>query len=92
MVNLGVNMETVEYIAGVAIGIIAIVVIVNILTLPFQLMFKLAINGIFGAAMLYFINLIGIINIKITLINSLVAGFFGIPGVIGIIIYNHFLK
>ena len=86
------NIETIQYIAGVVIGIIAIAIVVNILTLPFQLMFKLAINGLFGAAMLYFINMIGIINIKITLINSLVAGFFGIPGVIGLIIYNQFLK
>lgn len=86
------NIETIQYIAGVVIGIVAIVIVVNILTLPFQLMFKLAINGLFGAAMLYFINMIGIINIKITLINSLVAGFFGIPGVIGLIIYNQFLK
>lgn len=86
------NIETIQYIAGVVIGIIAIAIVVNILTLPFQLMFKLAINGLFGAAMLYFINMIGIINIKITLINSLIAGFFGIPGVIGLIIYNQFLK
>ena len=86
------NIETIQYIAGVVIGIVAIVIVVNILTLPFQLMFKLAINGLFGAAMLYFINMIGIINIKITLINSLIAGFFGIPGVIGLIIYNQFLK
>ncbi|MBR1397039.1 MAG: pro-sigmaK processing inhibitor BofA family protein [Selenomonadaceae bacterium] len=81
-----------EYIAGVVIGIIAIVIIVNLLTLPFQLLFKLIANGILGAVILYLINMIGIVSLKITLINSLIAGIFGIPGVIGLIVYNQFLK
>ncbi len=90
--NFGVNMETIECIAGAVIGIIVLVMIVNLLTLPFQLLFKLIINAIFGAVMLYFINWTGIIAIKITLIHSLIAGIFGIPGVIGLIIYTYVLK
>ena len=86
------NFEMIEYIAGVVIGIIAIVIIVNLLTLPFQLLFKLIANGILGAVILYLINMIGIVSLKITLINSLNAGIFGIPGVIGLIVYNQFLK
>lgn len=86
------NFEMIEYIAGVVIGIIAIVIIVNLLTLPFQLLFKLIANGILGAVILYLINMIGIVSLKITLINSLIAGIFGIPGVIGLIVYNQFLK
>lgn len=90
--NFGMNMETIQGIIGVVIGIIILVTIVNLLTLPFQLLFKLIINAVFGAAMLYFINWIGIVSLKITLINSLIAGIFGVPGVIGLIAYNHFLK
>ena len=90
--NLGISMETIEWIVGVVIGIIILTAIVHILMLPFQLLFKLIINGLFGAAMLYFINFIGIVNLKITLINSLIAGFFGIPGVIGLIVYDKFIK
>ena len=86
------NMETIECIAGVIIGVIVLAIIVNLLTLPFQLLFKLIINAIFGAAMLYFVNWTGIITLKITLIHCLIAGFFGVPGVIGLIIYNYVLK
>ena len=85
-------MNTIESIVGTIIGIMIIFVVVKIMVLPFQLLFKLIINAVFGAAMLYFINWVGIINIKITLVHSLIAGIFGIPGVIGIIIYTHFLK
>ena len=90
--NFGANLETLECIAGVVIGIIVIVTVVNILTLPIQLLFKLVVNAVLGAIMLYCVNWIGIINIKITLIHSLIAGIFGIPGVIALIIYNYFLK
>ena len=85
-------MNNIESIVGTIIGIIIIFAIVKIMVLPFQLLFKLIIKAIFGAVMLYFINWIGIIQIKITLVHSLIAGIFGVPGVIGIIIYTHFLK
>ena len=85
-------MNNIESIVGTVIGIIIIFAIVKIMVLPVQLLFNLVINAIFGAVMLYFINWIGIIQIKITLVHSLIAGIFGVPGVIGIIIYTHFLK
>ena len=85
-------MNTIESIVGAVIGIIIIVAVVKIMVLPFQLLFKLVINAIIGAVMLYIINWIGIISIKITLVHSLIAGRFGVPGVIGIVIYTHFLK
>ena len=90
--NLGLNVETIQTVVGLVVGIIVLVTIVNILTLPLQLLFKLVVNAVIGAAMLYIINLTGFIAIKITLIHSLIAGIFGIPGVIGLIIYNYFLK
>ena len=89
---MNLNMETIQYVAGVIIGIVILYAVVHILMLPFQLLFKLIINGLFGAAMLYIINMVGIVNIKITLVHSLIAGIFGIPGVIGLLIYNYFLK
>ena len=86
------NFSMIESIVGTVIGIIVLFAVVKIMVLPFQLLFKLIINAVFGAAMLYFINWLGIIQIKITLVHSLIAGIFGVPGVIGIIIYTHFLK
>ena len=86
------NLETIQYIAGAIVGIIVIVMIVNLLTLPFQLMFKLISNAVIGAVILYIINMIGFITIKITFIHCLIVGIFGVPGVIGLIIYTNFLK
>ena len=86
------DIETIKYIAGAIIGVIVLIAVVNLLTLPFQILFKLIGNAIIGAIILYAINWFQIITIKITLIHCLIAGIFGIPGVIGIVIYNNFLK
>lgn len=86
------NAEMIEYAAGAVVGVVVIVVMVNLLTLPFQLLFKLIINSVVGAIMLYIINLIGLITIKITFIHCFIAGTFGVPGVIGLMIYTYAFK
>jgi len=70
------------------IGIAIIFLLIKVVSLPFWLLK----NSIIGAIMLYIINFIGIITIKITFIHCLIAGVFGIPGVIGLLIYLNFLK
>lgn len=86
------NTQLIEYVAGAVVGAVVIVMIVNILTLPFQLLFKLLINSAIGAIMLYVINLVGLITIKITFIHCFIAGTFGVPGVIGLMIYTMMFK
>ena len=44
-------------------------------------------NSFLGAAMLYGFNHFGIVYIKLTLTNCLIAGIFGVPGMLGLIIY-----
>ena len=70
------------------IGVVIIFVLIKLVSLPFWLLK----NSIIGAIMLYIINFIGIFTIKITFIHCLIAGVFGIPGVIGLLIYLNFLK
>ncbi len=70
------------------IGVVIILLLVNLLSLPWWLLK----NSLIGAIMLYIINFTGIITIKITFIHCLIAGVFGIPGVIGLFIYLNFLK
>lgn len=86
------NTQLIEYVAGALVGAVVIVTVVNILTLPFQLLFKLLINSAIGAIMLYVINMIGLITIKITFIHCFIAGTFGVPGVIGLMIYTYMFK
>ena len=70
------------------IGVVIIFLLIKLVSLPFWLLK----NSIIGAIMLYIINFIGIFTIKITFIHCLIAGVFGIPGVIGLFIYLQFLK
>ena len=60
-------------------------------TLPFRLIW----NGICGAVALWFINLIGGFlgfGLKITVIKALIAGFFGIPGCLAVILWELYAR
>jgi len=70
--------------------VIAIVVLF-LLVKFFSLSFSFVWNGIIGGIMLWVLNLVGAMfsfHIPINIISALIAGFFGIPGVIVIVIYN----
>ena len=71
------------------IGVILILFVVQLFELPFQLVW----NGLVGAAMLWLINLVGGFvgfGLKITVIKALIAGFFGIPGALAIVLFEIF--
>lgn len=71
------------------LGLILILFVVQLFELPFQLVW----NGLVGAAMLWLINLVGGLvgfTLKITIIKALIAGFFGIPGALAIILFEIF--
>ena len=70
------------------IGIVIIYALIKIISLPFWLLK----NSIIGAVMLYIFNFIGIFTIKITFVHCLIAGVFGVPGIVGLLIYLNFLK
>ena len=70
------------------IGVAIIFLLIKLVSLPFWLLK----NSIIGAIMLYIINFIGIFTIKITFIHCLIAGVFGIPGVIALLIYLNFVN
>lgn len=70
------------------VAIVIIFLLVKLISLPFWILK----NSIIGAIMLYIFNFIGFFTIKITFIHCLIAGVFGVPGVIGLVIYTQFLK
>lgn len=78
----------IQSLVGPLIGVAIIFALIKLVSLPFWLLK----NSIIGAIMLYIINFIGIFTIKITFIHCLIAGVFGIPGVIALLIYLNFLK
>ena len=72
-----------EVFIGPLIGIAIIFALVKLIKLPFWLLK----NSIVGAIMLYICNFIGLFTIKITFIHCLIAGVFGIPGIIALLIF-----
>lgn len=75
-----------------AVGVIAGVLIIAALIFLIQLPFKIIWNSIVGGAILWLVNLTGLITIKITFIHALIVGVFGVPGLILLAIYLNFIK
>ena len=77
-----------ELIIGLLAGVLILVALKFLIALPFKLIF----NSLIGAAMLWLVNLTGIITIKITFIHALIVGIFGVPGLIVLAIYLNSVK
>ena len=74
-----------ESIITILLMVVAAFILYKLITLPLKLFMKLLINGISGLVLLVLTNFVGGIiglTIPITFINVLIAGFFGIPGII----------
>jgi inhibitor of the pro-sigma K processing machinery len=86
-----------QYLIYGLIGIILLFLTIKLLKWPI----KILINGIIGVAILYIVNfiianlsLVGLnvnFSLAINPVTALIAGFFGIPGVIVLIIIGLFL-
>ena len=77
-----------DIIAGIAIGIIVFAILGKLIALPLRILWKLITNSIIGAIILWVINLLGV-GIEITFLKALIAGVFGVPGVI-VVLVAHF--
>ena len=76
-----------------AVGV-ALYVLIKLLATPIKWVFKMLINGIFGFALLFLANFVGgffDFAIPVNIITCLVAGAFGIPGVIFLVVVILFL-
>ncbi len=73
-----------QSLVGPIIGVIIIFALIKLVSLPFWLLK----NSIIGAIMLYIINFTGLFTVKISFFYCLIAGVFGIPGVIFVIFWQ----
>lgn len=78
-----------EIIGSFIVGIIVLFILLRVLSLPFRIVWKLITNSIVGALTLWVVNLFGL-GIEITFFKALIAGFFGVPGVL-VVVLAHFL-
>ena len=81
--------ESVQSILMVA-GVAAVCIItIKLLSKPIRFIFKLLINTAFGFVILFLVNFFGDpigISLGVSWLNAFVAGVFGVPGVIFLII------
>ena len=77
-----------DIIAGIAVGIVVFAILGKLIALPFRILWKLITNSIVGAIILWAINLLGV-GIEITFLKALIAGIFGIPGVLLVLIAHY---
>lgn len=84
----------VQYIGYFLLGILCLFLVGKFLSFSIKFIGKLVINGILGVVLLFIVNFAGAyfnFNIGINIWTALIAGFFGIPGVIFLIIFKLFL-
>ena len=74
-----------EFITAFAIGLVVLCLVGKVVSLPLHLVWKLITNSIVGAILLWFVKLVAV-KVQITFLSALVAGFFGVPGVIGLLV------
>lgn len=73
------------------LAIALLFIVVKFLKWPLKILWKLIVNGVLGVILLILVNFVGGyfgISIGINIVTSLIAGFFGVPGVIFLIILS----
>ena len=77
----------------IAAIVLAVIVVLRILAKPIRFIFKLLINTVLGFVLLWLVNFFGGglgIALELSLLNALVVGLLGIPGVL-LLLAIHFL-
>lgn len=80
-----------ESILGFLIGIVILFILSKFLILPLRVIFRLMMNGFAGGVVLVLFNIIGGVfglSIRISPLSALIAGIFGVPGVVGLLIWQ----
>lgn len=75
-------------------GLILIFVLGKFLIVPLKWLTRLLMNGIMGGVFLFLFNIVGgffNLGIQITPLNAILVGFFGVPGLIFLLVINFLL-
>lgn len=83
-----------QYFVFFIVGLVCLFLIAKIIALPFKILWKLIVNAILGGVLLIIFNIVGgffNITLAINIWTALVAGFFGIPGIIFLLIFKFIL-
>jgi len=75
-----------NYLVLVVAALVVLALAKFVLHLSLGKLIGLAINAVIGFVVLYVLNLTGLVSIPLNIVTALVAGIFGLPGVIVLII------
>lgn len=78
-------MESLSIIVMIAAIVLAVILVLRLLAKPIKFVFKLLINTALGFVLLWLINFFGDwvgISLELSLLNALIVGVLGIPGVL----------
>ena len=87
----GLDSATLEGTMPFIVGVLILLIVVKFFALPFKLVW----NGIIGAVVLWLVNLVGALfgfGLKITVVKALIAGVFGVPGLLAVLCWEIFIK
>lgn len=87
----GLDSATLEGTMPFIVGVLILLIVVKFFALPFKLVW----NGIIGAVTLWLVNLVGALfgfGLKITVVKALIAGVFGVPGLLAVLCWEIFIK
>ena len=88
-------MEMLYTVLLIAAVVVAAYVLIKILAAPIKKIFKLLINAVCGFALLFLANFVGgffDFSIPVNILTCIIAGAFGIPGVIFLVVAVYFLN
>ena len=71
-----------------AVGLLVLCLIGKISSMPLRMVWKFITNSIFGAFLLCIVKLFGL-QVQLNIFTALIAGIFGIPGVLVVLIYSY---
>ncbi len=86
-------MDTLSLIVVIAGIVLAVILVLKLLAKPIKFVFKLLINTVLGFILLWLLNFFGGgigITLELTLLNAVIVGLLGIPGVL-LLLALHFL-
>lgn len=84
---------TFSAVVGYLLGIMIVLIVARIFLKPIKFLLKILLNSVFGAGLLYIINLIGSfvgIHIGLNAVTAVAVGLLGIPAVILLLILQIF--
>lgn len=80
-----------QYAGYFLIAVLFFIILTKLFLWPIKILIKLVLNGALGIVILLVVNLIGAnfnFFIGINIFTALIAGFFGVPGVIFLILFK----